>query len=392
MNKETIVVAGGGYAGIHIAEALNKQAEASQEGLRIILLDRNGSHFRKVRLVQAPEGASGLNVPLSEFGWKHVELLQADLAGIDPGSRRLRCNLPDGSSTEIAYDRLVLSLGSVPRQEDTGLGGLFLRDAESAASIRLELERLVRQAETEASSEERRGLLRAVIVGGGISGIETAAGLAARLRRERDRLGASGGDAAVCLVHAGSRLLPEAPAQISRRLERKLRRLGVETVLGVRAEQFDGCSLYLGDGRMIPASLCIRTSGVQPNPIVKSLGLPVHADGRLLTDSWYRVQGCDTIYAIGDCARSVAPATGTPDGMTCKEAIPQAQRLAEILKSEHTGGSIAPHTPVNPMFCISLGTGEGFIWMRKWGLDLVLTGKLGWRVREWTWTMASLGK
>lgn len=393
VKKETILIIGGGYAGIHMAEALDKQAEETRGSLRVVLIDRTGSHFRKVRLVQAPVEPVRLAVPLEEFGWKHVEVLRAELTGLDPAGKTVRCKLPDGTETELAYDRLILALGSIPRPADANLGGFSLRDAEQLAAIRQGLEQQIWLAGSGgASPEERRSLLRAAVIGGGISGIETAAELAAKLGRERERLGAADGSAPVVLVHVGPRLLPEASARVSRQLERRLRKLGVETLCSTRAERVKDGVLHLADGRRLPAPIGIWTLGIEPSPLPRALGLPVHADGRLLTDPWYRVQGYDTIYAIGDCARSCPPNGGTADGMTCKEAIPQARRLADILKTGRSGGAASPHTPVDPMFCVGLGTGEGFVWIRKWGLDLVLTGKLGWRVREWTWTAASLGK
>ncbi|WP_438447166.1 NAD(P)/FAD-dependent oxidoreductase [Gorillibacterium sp. sgz5001074] len=394
-NQETVLIVGGGYAGIHLADALNQAVEKRACPSRIVLIDAEGRHFRKVRLVQSPVRSQELAVPLASYGWKHVELLQARLEAVRPTERSITCTLPDGTEQTLAYDRLVLALGSVPKEAAPGLGGHTLQEA---AAIRTRLEQLELQARS-AQAEEADKLLQAVVVGGGISGIETAAELAARLGRVRAALGLAGtGSCCVHLIHAGSRLLPEAPARISHRLTRKLRRLGVETVLGSRAERYADGALQLADGQRMPAPVCVWTLGVEPAPLLARLGLPLHRDGRLLTDPWYRVEGYDTIYAIGDNARITDPSTGTADGMTCKEAAPQAKRLAAVLQAQAAGaapgtaGGPAPHAGMAPAFCIGLGEGEGFVWMRKWGLDLVLTGSLGWRVREWTWNIASLLK
>lgn len=387
--KETVLIIGGGYAGIHAAEVLNQAVQKGAASLRIILADAHGRHFKKVRLVQTPVRSMELSVPLSAFGWKHVELLQARLESVDADRRTAAFTTADGSETVLPYDRLVLALGSVPKPPAPEAGGFTL---EEAPAIRSRLERQIRLAEEACLPEERASLLQAVVVGGGISGMETAAELAAVLNRERIRLGAAGRGACVSLVHAGDRLLPEAPERISRRLRRKLRSLGVETRLRSKAVRYDGArgTLLLNEGERIPASLCIWTPGVEPQPLLRRLGLPLHEDARLLTDPWYRVRGYDTIYAIGDNARIEDPSTGKPDGMTCKEAAPQAKRLAAILQADIFGRTAPPHSAVPATFCIGLGEGEGFVWMQKWGLDLVLTGKLGWRVREWTWSMASL--
>jgi NADH dehydrogenase len=84
--------------------------------------------------------------------------------------------------------------------------------------------------------------------------------------------------------------------------------------------------------------------------------------------------------------------TNQIDGMTCKEAIPQALRLSKILtnlllnrpnKITHKG------IPVKG-YCISLGPNEAFLWVQKWGIDFVITGKMGLHVRKITWDQASL--
>jgi NADH dehydrogenase len=78
--------------------------------------------------------------------------------------------------------------------------------------------------------------------------------------------------------------------------------------------------------------------------------------------------------------------------MTCKEGIVQARRLAGIIRAQLDGLSAPAHTSFPPFFCIGLGPKDGFVWTRKWGLDFVLTGQLGRKVREYTWNMASLMK
>lgn len=76
--------------------------------------------------------------------------------------------------------------------------------------------------------------------------------------------------------------------------------------------------------------------------------------------------------------------------MTCREALNQGQRLAAVIQSDSAGATAMHHQPAIHMFCIALGPGKGFVWGRKWGVDFVLTGKLGAKLREYTWKLAEL--
>ncbi|WP_262495886.1 FAD-dependent oxidoreductase [Paenibacillus sedimenti] len=175
-------------------------------------------------------------------------------------------------------------------------------------------------------------------------------------------------------------------------MEKELSEVGVRILHGARAEAYreaEGALLLRGAG-MVPVGACVWTLGLRPNPLVLQLGLPVESNGKLQIDAHYHVKGSGNIYAIGDCAHVFDPATGKPDGMTCKEAIPQAARLTKILKAELAGEKGPAHTSYTNLFCIGLGPDRGFIWIQKWGMNIVLTGKLGRQIRKLTWDIASL--
>lgn len=48
--------------------------------------------------------------------------------------------------------------------------------------------------------------------------------------------------------------------------------------------------------------LCVWTFGLLPNPTLRSFGLPLTPDGRIIVDASYRVKGAAGVYSIGDCA------------------------------------------------------------------------------------------
>lgn len=69
--------------------------------------------------------------------------------------------------------------------------------------------------------------------------------------------------------------------------------------------------------------------GIDTNPVVGRLGLPVDGNGRVIVDETLCVAGVPHVWALGDCA--VVPNAATPgetDPPTCRHAAQQARRLA----------------------------------------------------------------
>jgi NADH dehydrogenase len=392
MSEKRIVVIGGGHAGLNAVKEIEKQIVAPSGGkYRVLLIDKQPYHLRKVLLFRAAVSDQPLKVPFSRYFGKHVEVVQASLRAIDSGRRMVQVAYPDGSQGEIQYDRLVLALGSTIREAAPEQGGISLKDLQSARKIRSTILENISRARNESDEMRRRQLLTVAVAGAGITGIETSAEIGFWLKEEAKKAGIDPDLAEVTLCNAGQRLLEELPEKVGKRLEEGLRLNNVKVRHNAKAEKFAEETVYLQDGSTLQAGLCIWTLGLQANPLVSQLGLPVEDDGKLSVDPWYHVKGFSDIYAIGDCAKAVDPATGKADGMTCKEAIPQAQRVSKIIKAELAGKTGPQHKgyPVS-LFCIGLGPGNGLLWVNKWGIDLIMSGKLAGKIKGFTWDIASM--
>lgn len=144
-----------------------------------------------------------------------VRFVQGEITALDPQARTVSLTARSADRAEaeaeeeqqtLAYDRLVLALGSepsVPPLPSMSTGGT------SMTFYRLgDAERLSRKLEEMEARSQRgqKGLFRVVIIGGGYSGVELAANLAARLGRDRyacsvsGHLGDMGGGAFACVV------------------------------------------------------------------------------------------------------------------------------------------------------------------------------------------------
>ncbi|WP_256990019.1 FAD-dependent oxidoreductase [Paenibacillus sp. VTT E-133280] len=128
--KELIcIIVGGGYAGINAVNVIRKtfKGEASQRPLRLILIDKNPYHFRKVLLFKPAAGDEDIIVPLTRLFPVGVEFVQATVTKIESEKRRLLYQDAEGIENSMKYDILVLTVGSVVRQPDPDQGGWHWR-------------------------------------------------------------------------------------------------------------------------------------------------------------------------------------------------------------------------------------------------------------------------
>ncbi|ULO07103.1 FAD-dependent oxidoreductase [Paenibacillus sp. 19GGS1-52] len=392
MKEFTCIVIGGGYAGIHAVKEIKKnwKNEETHHALRLILIDKNPFHLRKVLLFKPAAGTEDIRVPFERLLPEGGEFIQGSVTKIDPGQKRVIYHDAEGKEQSLDYELLVLTAGSVVRRPEPDQGGIALTDLEAAQKIREIWRGNLQKAVAETNDKERRRLMTIAIAGAGISGIETSAELAYGVHEDAKQLGLDPADVQVILVNANKRLFPNGPAKVGQKLQTSLESFGVSVVHESKVLKEQEGILALSNGDKIPVGLCIWTLGLIPNPLLPSIGVAVNSMGYVSVDASYRVQGVKGVYSIGDCARIEDPVSGKTDGKTCKEAIAQAVRLGKIISSDLAGRPAPSHKTYMDFFCFGLGPEQGMVWTRQWGIDLLITGKLGYRLRKYTWDMASM--
>lgn len=392
MKLLTCVVIGAGYAGIHAVKEIRKwfKDQAGKYPLRLVMIDKNDFHLRKVLMFRPAVTNEDIRVPLTKLFPDGVELVQGIVSNINAQEKKLMYVNPSGVEHEMNYDVLIVAAGSVIRQPDPEQGGIPLTSLENTQKTRSKWLSNLEQAAAENEASHRERLLQIIIAGAGISGIETAAELAYYARKDAERLGLDPKAVKIDLYNAHERLFLEGPVKVGLRLEQLLQDNGINTLHNKRVIKEQDGVIWLSDGESRTAGLCIWTLGLQPNPMLPTLRLPVTSEGYVQVDNSYRVAGMPGVYSIGDCARIVDPVSGHVDGKTCKEAIPQAARLAKIILADLEGRRAPVHESYMNLFSIGLGPDKGLTWVNKWGLDFVITGKLSWKIKKYTWDTASM--
>ncbi|MFC7371925.1 NAD(P)/FAD-dependent oxidoreductase [Fictibacillus iocasae] len=385
---KTCVIVGGGYAGIHAVQSLQKAFRG--EELNLVLIDKNPYHTRKVLLFKPAVNDEDIKIPFRDIFPSGVDFLQACVQSLEHERNMLRCLNPAGETFDVHYDYVVLAAGSVVRETETDKGGIALNGIEAAQKINKLWRANLKAAVTETDTHKKQSLMTITIAGAGLSGIETAAELVHSVRAYAKELGLEERAVKILLMNAHERLFMEGPSSVSDKLERSLREAGVTVCHQSRVMQATDGKVHLADGKELPSGLCLWTLGLQPNPMLKQMNVPLTEDGKVAVDHSYRVKGLPGVYSVGDCAHIVDAVSGKPDRMTCKEAGAQSARLGQVILADTNGTRAPVHKSYMDTYCWSIGPDNGMAWASKWGLSFVVAGKWGLKMRKFTWDIASL--
>lgn len=347
MNKR-IVIMGGGFGGAAVAARL-EQLFRRDPSVEIVLVDRENFSVFTPLLPEVPSGAVEPKHVVSPLRarLRRTSVRQAEVHAIDVERRRLVAgHCPRCAEYVLEYDYLVLSLGAVTNF--FGIPGvaeraMTMKSLADAASLHDHVIGKFEHADLDPDPAARRRLLTFVVAGGGFAGVETAAEL-------NDFVRAAGryypnirpSDVRIVLVHAGDRILPEVSESLSAYALRKLGSRGVEVLLQTRIDHCDEESMRLSSGEVITSQTLIWTAGVAPNPLLKGIDVPREGSGRVVVESTLAVKGRPEVFALGDCAAAVNPATGRPYPPTAQFAIRQGRVVADNIAAAIRGGSSHP--------------------------------------------------
>ena len=307
MKKTSVVIAGGGFAGLSAAMYLDKTL-ARRENVEVTLISRENFILFTPMLHEVAAGdlyPGDIVNPLRRI-LRHVKFVQAEVQAIDLSTRRIRCVGGIAQLTlEFEFDHLLLTLGSETNFFDLpGVSewAVTMKSMFDAAMLRNRVLALLEEATVQKDPVARRQLLTFVTAGGGFAGAETT-GAINDFVREIIRYYPDLNEELirVVVIHPGKFLLPELGEELGNYAEYKLRERKVEVIKGARVANYDGSVVTLTDGKSIPASTLIWTAGVKPSPVIATL--PCEKErGRLLVSEFLAVTGVPGLWAAGDCA------------------------------------------------------------------------------------------
>jgi NADH dehydrogenase len=329
-----VVIAGGGFGGFYAARSLMQSMP--RHGVSVTLV--TDTNFMLYTPLLPGAGGGSLEprhvvVPLREELPEGVDLRVGRVVDAEPGRNVVHVQTLEGHREEIAYDHLIVAVGSVSRTLPVpGLAehGHGFKSLPDAIGLRDRVVRNFEAAETLDDVDLRREYLTYVFVGAGYAGLEGLAELqdfAADLIDMYPRCRVSG--MRWILVEATDRIMPEISEELADFAAAELRARGIEIRTGTTLDSLTATTATLSGGEEVRARTVVWTAGVKPHPVVAKLGLPLDERGRVPTDDYLQVRGFDNVWAIGDAAAVPDPARGdgTPSPPTAQHAIRQG-RLA----------------------------------------------------------------
>jgi NADH dehydrogenase len=354
-----VLVVGSGFAGFHCMRRLEKHLppEAAE-----LLLASSADYLLYSPLL--PNVAAGVVEPRHIAVGLHNRLRRAKVllghvVGVDLQGHTATLRRLDGSSYELAWDRLVLAPGGVTRTFNTpGVAehALGLKTLAEAAYLRDHVLRELVNADAADDPAHRRACCTFVVVGAGYSGTETAAQMqlvTMRAAAEYPRLRPE--DIRWVLVDLAPRVLPELGRKLSDDATEVLRRRGVEVRLGITVEEASEGMVRLSDGETIETHTLVWCTGVTPSPLIESLGLPTER-GRLRVGTDLQVPGHPDVFAFGDAA-AVPDLTrpGKLTGQTAQHAQRQGRTAARNVAASLGFGKAVDYRHRDLGFAVDLG-------------------------------------
>jgi assimilatory nitrate reductase electron transfer subunit len=346
-----VVIVGNGMAGARLAEEIrHRDPDATRFAVTVVGEEPHAAYNRVLLSTVVAGGITERDTRLKPDGWwaaRHVDVVTgARVTAVDVEARTATLTDAEGAERDLAWDELVLATGStsfIPPTEGlcAATPGPDADLADGVVAFRTvdDSSRIVRAAESASA---------AVVLGGGLLGLEAARGLLAR-----------GID--VTIVHPQDFPMDrQLDADGGAVLSRVVRGIGARLVLGqfvtARHAAHDGepAHVVLSDGSALPADLVVVAAGVRPRTdLAVAMGLSVDrgvvVDDRLATSAAH-------VHAIGECSQH----RGEVPGLV-QPGWDQARVLADVLTgadvdATYEGTSVLTRLKAHDIDLASMGT------------------------------------
>ena len=354
-----IVIAGAGYAGLHVALRLTAKLR-HHPAVELTLVDQHDYHQVITELPRVAGGtraADAVRIPLQDMLAGRVRFVETEINGFDLAGRRLLTE-----AGPIGWGRLVLALGSRPN--DFAIPGLAQRalslySASDAERVWAAISKALDAAAAATGPEQQRRLATVVVGGGGATGVELAGELAEVLPKVASSHGLAPGRPAVQLVEAGPTILAGSSPQLIGKATRILADLGVRVCTNAAIAAATEEGFRLKDGQLVEGAVFVWAGGVKAPELVANSGLPTGHNGRVKVDQYLRVLDHPEVYVAGDLASVTDPRTGHALPSLAQVALEEGETVARNLDAELAGLPLEAFTFHDKGFVVSVGTRRG---------------------------------
>ena len=401
-----VVIVGGGFAGLYLAKGLKRAP------VTVTLIDRRNHHLFQPMLYQVATAAlnpADIASPIRSIlrRQRNVDVVLADVDRIDPADKVV--HLDDG--TTVAYDYCAVATGArhsyFGHAEWEALAP-GIKSLDDALEVRRRIFLAFERAEREPNPQLRQKMLTFVVIGGGPTGVEVAGALAEirRFALARDFRHIDPREATVVLLEGGPRILAAYPPQLSHRAKTDLRALGVDVrensfVTAIHPDAVEAA------GWRIPTNTVVWAAGNQASPLLKTLRVPLDAQGRVIVNNDCTIPGHPDLMVLGDAASFKDAKSGALVPAVCPAAIQMGQYAARAIRASIAGQPRTPFHYWNKGELAVIGRGDavanlpglrfgGFLAWFIW-IFLHITYLIGFRNRllvliQWAWSYVTYAR
>ena len=370
-----LVIIGAGFAGMYAALSAARLRDiqgVSPEELEIALVSPEPTLVVRPRLYEPkPET---LTAPLLDV-LKAIDVVyvRGHAETIDTKSRKVEIVVAEDKRRTLAYDRLVVATGSrlfrpnIPGLAEHGFSVDSLDDA-------IALDRHLHSLANRPASTTRDTV---VVAGGGFTGIEAATEMPTRLRAVLGK----NAKPRVFIVDRNEAIANDMGAGPRPIIEEALRKLGVETRLGVGVAALDKSGVTLSNGEHIESATVIWAAGIRAAPLTTQVPAERDNFGRLLVDRDLRVPSVSGVFATGDAARAACDDLGNYALMSCQHATRMGAFAGNNAAAELLGVPTTPYHQKAYVTCLDLGE-AGALVTRGWDRKVEMVGEVAKKLKQ----------
>lgn len=357
----SVVIVGSGFTGFECARQLARKMRRQSGASVDITIISPVDYMLYTPLL--PDVAGGLvdarfvAIPLAN-ALRGVQAIRGRVDEVDFDGRTVTFTDPEERVRSLAWDRLVLTPGSVTRLFDIPGLAEHARGLKSTAEALYLRDHVLEQLEL-ADVDDDAGRAEArrtvVVVGASYSGTELAVQLRALADSAAKQMGFDPSAVKFVLLDLAEQVMPEVGEKLGAAAQRVLKARGIDVRLGVTLAEVHAEHVVLSDDSLIRTHTVAWVTGVTGAPLIEKLGLPTER-GRLKVTTELQVPGHPDVFGAGDAAAVpdvTQPGKITPP--TAQHATRQGKALARNVAASLGFGKAKPYKHRNMGLVVDLG-------------------------------------
>jgi NADH dehydrogenase len=356
----SVVVVGSGFTGFECARRLARLMRKHNADVTVTIISPMDYMLYTPLLPDVAGGVADarfVTIPLAGT-LKGVRVVRGRVDDVDLDGHTLTFTDPEQRSTQLPWDRLVLTPGSVTRLFDIPGLAQYARGLKSTAEALYLRDHILEQFELATldveldQAQARRTIL---VVGASYSGTELVTQLRALADAAADQMGFDRASVRFLLLDVAEQVMPEVGEKLGKVAMDVLHSRGVDIRLGTTLKEVHADHVVLTDDSVIGTRTVAWVTGVTAAPLIEKLGLPTEK-GRLKVGADLQVPGHPDVFSAGDSAAVpdlTQPGKITPP--TAQHAIRQGKALARNVAASLGYGSKKNYKHRNMGLVVDLG-------------------------------------